>query len=150
MKSFTILSVIMLVLVSCDPMQLVYVRNYSENVLLVRVNFQKQAPDFQSFNIHMSDTIVENTKALLKHNFGKSIPVQIIGDSCYYAKLPSTSTSLLSPLTIGFPIEKVFFKGENSVDSVFFRTTKNQMKLKLAEAKLQKVNWAFYIYDFGK
>lgn len=137
-------------MVSCDPLQLVYVRNYSENELLVQVNFQRQPPDFNSFDIQLSDSIVGNTKSLLKHRFNKSIPVQMIGDSCYYAKLPAASTSLLSPLTIGFPIRKVYFEGQDAVDSVVFSTTKSQMKLKLAEAKLQKVNWAFYIYNFGK
>jgi hypothetical protein len=148
MKIFFFLFTVILISVSCDPYQLVYIKNYSEKNLQLSIQFEKQASDFTNFNIPNCDTFIENPKSLLNYKFEKLISPTLTSDTTYIVYLPAKSISRLSPLTIGFPINKILISSENMKDSLLFYRLNSNIKEQIELGRLQKVNMAFFIYSF--
>lgn len=148
MKSFFVLLFFLFVISSCDPVQLVYVENYTDGEIKLDVKFQKQAQDFDRYYVQIADTILENPKTYLKYKFSKKLPVFLTTDTTYVVNLPPNSTGLLCPLTIGFPIKEFKITGMQGSDSVNFSISKAEMKTQSGKGKLQKINWTFFTYDY--
>lgn len=135
---------------ACDPYQLVFIKNYTDKEIKINVTFQKQHGGINNCQIKVADTLIDVPKHLLHYKFiHKTVP-DFTSDTSYMVKLPSKSTGLLCPLTIGFPIDKVYINGVSGQDSILFYRTKANMKLQLRKGKLEKINWAFFIYNYGK
>jgi hypothetical protein len=148
MKSFSGLIIFLFFLIACDPVQLVYVKNYTGNEINLDVKFEKQAPDFARYDMQIADTILENPKEYLKYHFINKLPVLLTSDTSYLVSIPPNKTGLLCPLTIGFPLKEFNIKGIQGSDSVKFHVSKAEMKTQLSKGRLQKVNWTFYIYNY--
>jgi len=73
-----------------------------------------------------------------------------INDSMYQVKVPSFSTSLLSPVCMGFPIQKIILKSGEKLDSVIFSGNNHNIRYSKKRGLLQKTSFSTFIIDFGK
>jgi hypothetical protein len=148
MKRIMLFIMPVLLLNACDPYQLVYIKNYTEIEVKIDVAIQKQNGDFKNITVQSDDTLIETPKALLKYKFEHKIVANFTTDTTYTIDLPGKSTSLLSPLKIGFPINKVYINGDLGKDSVLFYRTNANLKAQLKKGRLKKENWTFFIYNY--
>jgi hypothetical protein len=137
-----------LLLFACDPIQLVFVNNFSINEMQVKVSMNNDYSESDKIELNYTDTIIQYSKELIRYRFDKSIPVKLIDKNTYIATIPPKSTSLLGPQRIGFPIKKIYIESNSAKDSIVFAVKNSEMKKQLKRGRLQKVNWTYFIYNY--
>jgi hypothetical protein len=148
MNKFIVLIFILVSIIACDPVQLVYLNNYTEKDVQLNVELYNEIISTENIEIQISDTIIENSKNLIRHHFKKKISPTTISKYFYSVSIPKQSTNLLGPLRLGFPIKNVQLNGELGTDSISFYVKRSEMKKQLKKGRLHKVNWAFFIYNY--
>ncbi len=150
MRLLILLATILLLLSSCDPFQMVYVKNYSSNEIKVDVHLSNRYPHPKPFEVNSIDSLVEDKKAIFDIRFDKKLSINNISDSLYQVILPAESTSLLEPTCIGFPIRKIFIVSGNQIDSIIFYDSNHNLKQLKKEKLIKKASMATFIVDFRK
>ena len=150
MKIFYIFVSCFLVLCSCDPFQMIYVRNYSSSDVILYVSLNNQYHFPKPVYINITDTLPGDNKALFDFNFPERLYINNLNDSMYQVKLPSGSTSLLSPICMGFPIQKIIMKSGEMLDSVIFSGNNHNIRYSKRRGLLHKTSFSTFIIDFGK
>lgn len=150
MKIFYIFVSCFLVLCSCDPFQMVFVRNYSISDVNLHVSLNNQYHFPKPVYINITDTLIGDNKALFDFNFAERMYINNINDSMYQVKLPAGSTSLLSPICMGFPIQKVIMNPKGRQDSVIFSGNNHNIRFSKRKGTLKKASFSTFVIDFRK
>jgi hypothetical protein len=114
----------------------------------LKVDMNDVYAHYDNIEVNYTDTIIQNTKELIRYKFDKKIQARLLDKNTYIATLPPQSTNLLGPLRIGFPIKKIYLEGPLGNDSAMFILKKADMKKQLKKGKLKKVNWTYFIYIY--
>ena len=149
MRKIGFLIILIFILNSCDPYQLVYIRNYSFKPVVVYVHLTKKYPYPKPEKLNFKDSIFEDKKDLYDINFN-ALSIKKLNDSIYQAILPVGSTNLLEPVCMGFPIQKVVLKSTEILDSVIFSGKNHNLKQSKKKKILQKASMSTFVIDFGK
>ena len=134
----------------CDPFQLVYIKNYSNDSIIVNVHLSNKYPHPKPFEIRSKDSLIEDKNALFDIKFNNRLSVNNLNDSLYQAILPKGSTTLLEPVCMGFPIMKVYVNSRNIKDSVIFYGPHHNLRQLKQKKLLKKAGVSDFIIDFGK
>jgi hypothetical protein len=135
---------------SCDPYQLVYIRNFSKVPIVVDVYLTKKYPYPRPDKLNSKDSVFEDKKDLFEINFANQLSIKNINDSVYQAIVPQGSTNLLEPVCMGFPIRKVVLKSNENLDSVIFSGINHNLRQAKKKGILQKVSISTFVIDFEK
>jgi hypothetical protein len=134
---------------SCDPYQMVYIRNYSKVPIVVDVYLTKKYSYPRPDKLNYKDSVFENKKDLYEINFN-ALSIKNLSDTSYQAVLPGVSTNLLEPVCMGFPIRKILIKSNGILDSVIFSGINHNLKQAKKKKILQKASISTFVIDFGK
>jgi hypothetical protein len=149
MRLLTFLIFWIFLLCSCDPYQLVYIRNYSPTPIVVDVHLNRKYPHPKPTNVNSRDSLIEDVKTIYDIRFNNTLSIKNLNDSLYQAVLPRGSTSIMEPVCIGFPIQKIVIKSKGLQDSVIFSGKNHNIKYAKKKKLLQKASMATFVVNFG-
>ena len=107
-----------LMLCACDPVQLVYFRNYTDKNLTVQVNHSYNIEyDSIYYRISYTDELLENDE-FNNVDYDKIIIPQMLNEPDYRINLPAYSITRICPSVIGFPIQEIFVLRNSETDTI--------------------------------
>ena len=106
-----------ILLSSCDPLYIMYVKNETGDKVKIHVVFEnKYEIEFDS--VKYTDKEIKNLKPRHVDSLLKKKPIDISGTN-YSFEIADKETVLLEPLSIGIPIKRMIYESKSRIDTIF-------------------------------
>ncbi|MCG8699532.1 MAG: hypothetical protein MI922_15855 [Bacteroidales bacterium] len=137
-------------LLSCDPIQIVYLKNYSEIDLEILVQLSNEYwVDSSLYQIKCKNDLIDEITPSKGFLFDNIINTKTINKQQVTFTIPKLSTSLIEPAFPGYPIEKIIIKNRNA-DTLILHFDYENINYFIRQGMIERTGFSIFTINYDK